>query len=412
MEKNRKKKVLVSLLILTAPPRITRSKHSVGFLARPIPPSSPPPLPLSVRGKSCGRAPSAGQVAGRCIRKVNKGPNSVPAPGTASSRPGELFPSFSCPFCFVFGFFLLGKGSQIPGRRHGGASSSQSPEPGAGGRRAPAGGGRGRCRPRGQHRRPRSEPRRGRLREKTPGEPAPSSGSRERARPGGEPLPQPPVPCGPPARGRAEPGGGSAASRCLPGLSRRAFPSRSPPSEASLAHIYRVNISPSFQPLGPRETDSHLAPPLPAAPPPAADRCCPPRSLLLPLGNTGGLSAPAKLSAAPLPFPPCPGFPISRPPGAPPAARGRWGDTCSPSPRRRAGQTRLLLLLLPPFRRFFALFCPASRTERLGRAGSRRCFCYQGTPSPHGDPFPTRGPLPHAGTPLLLPDIHFFFRAV
>lgn len=147
MEKNRKKKVLVSLLILTAPPRITLSKHSVGFLARPIPPSSPPPLPLSVRGKSCGRAPSAGQVAGRCIRKVNKGPNSVPAPGTASSRPGELFPSFSCPFCFVFGFFLLGKGSQIPGRRHGGASSSQSPEPGAGGRRAPAGGGRGRCPP-------------------------------------------------------------------------------------------------------------------------------------------------------------------------------------------------------------------------------------------------------------------------
>lgn len=56
------------------------------------------------------------------------------------------------------------------------------------------------------------------------------------------------------------------ASRSLPGQSPRAFPHRSPPAAANLAHLYRVNISPSFQRPGPRETDSHLQPPLPSPP--------------------------------------------------------------------------------------------------------------------------------------------------
>lgn len=93
------------------------------------------------------------------------------------------------------------------------------------------------------------------------------------------------------------------ASRCLPGQSPRAFPHRSPPAAANLAHFYRVNISPSFQRPGPRETDSHLQPPLPS------------RSSLPPSAVTGAAAL---------------------------AAGERWGAAChsralrSPRPARRS----------------------------------------------------------------------------
>lgn len=96
------------------------------------------------------------------------------------------------------------------------------------------------------------------------------------------------------------------AQHSLPGQNPQAFPHRSPPAAANLAHLYRVNISPSFQRPGPRETDSHLQPPLPSAPPLLSDTgaALPPalrRALLLPSGNAGGRGPPATAPHAPAP---------------------------------------------------------------------------------------------------------------
>lgn len=166
------------------------------------------------------------------------------------------------------------------------------------------------------------------------------------------------------------------ASRSLPGQSPRAFPQRSPPAAANLAHFYRVNISPSFQRPGPRETDSHLQPPLPS-------RSSLPRLsqvlLLLPLGNAGGPPATAARSARP-------GPPAARPPArahapAPPSLRrplsqcGRWGPTCGPCPAQptRVGFFTSLLLFYffpPSFRPRASAGRAAALPGSSGRAGT------------------------------------------
>lgn len=152
------------------------------------------------------------------------------------------------------------------------------------------------------------------------------------------------------------------ASRSLPGQSPREFPHRSPPAAANLAHFYRVNISPSFQRPGPRETDSHLQPPLPSRSSPGCHRCL----LLLPLGNAGGppaTAAPQLRSPRPArahaPAPPSLRRPLSQ--------RGRWGPTCGPcpappSPPALGFFTSLLLFSFPP-PAFFSAPC-VSRESR------------------------------------------------
>lgn len=126
--------------------------------------------------------------------------------------------------------------------------------------------------------------------------------------------------------------GGS--SRRLPGQSPRAFPQRSPPSSANLAHLYRVNISPSFQRLGPRETDSHLQPPLPSRSSPAVRQVLP-RALALAAGKRWGAACHSRAlaRAARPPLARSPPAARARPPARPlppslSSQSGRWGSTC------------------------------------------------------------------------------------
>lgn len=173
------------------------------------------------------------------------------------------------------------------------------------------------------------------------------------------------------------------ASRSLPGQSPRAFPHRSPPAAANLAHFYRVNISPSFQRPGPRETDSHLQPPLPS-------RSSLPRLsqvlLLLPLGNAGGPPATAALSApfrSPRPArahaPARPAFP----PPAPLTARevGPYLRTLPrPAHPRWVFYITVIILFFPPF-----LSAPCVSWESRGAAPPPGSAGWAGTAALRGE---------------------------
>lgn len=153
------------------------------------------------------------------------------------------------------------------------------------------------------------------------------------------------------------------APRSLPGQSPRAFPQRSPPAAANLAHFYRVNISPSFQRPGPRETDSHLQPPLPS------------RSSLPPAAVTGAAALAAGErwgaachSRAPL----APARPRSGPSLPPPAPRSREvGPYLRTLPRPAHPPWVFYITVIISF--FFPL--PFGPVRQPGEPGAARAGC-------------------------------------